>query len=315
VNLDGANPSVAGMTFNSTGSYTIAEGSGGSITLQGSSSVSVTVQAGNHQISAPLGLAGSTSFTTASGSSLIVSGPISGNGSLSKTDDGTLVLSGANLYTGGTTVTAGTLDITNSAALLDGSSLTVSSSGTLLFGSSVDVTPSAVVAAAIPVIASSVDTSSDTPAAACGDASVTTATPSTTSLAPSGLVMLAPSVADLAPSGSVAMPSSVSTSASVVDSLVQSSAIVATPPVALPRLASPLEPQSNKQSKSVHAGTLITPAVDPVDWSPRAKRVAEDLTWLGQAASSSDNWDGSDQYPKKDQTLVALEAVFAQYGL
>jgi len=36
-----------------------------------------------------------------------------------------------------------------------------------------------------------------------------------------------------------------------------------------------------------------------------------DLAWLGQAAGGSDN---SDQHHKKDGAMLALEAVFAQYG-
>ncbi|HKR76872.1 MAG TPA: autotransporter-associated beta strand repeat-containing protein [Rhodanobacter sp.] len=54
-------------------------------------------------------------------------GTISGNGSLAKIDDGTLILTGANTYTGGTTISAGTLqgdttslqgNITDNAALV-----------------------------------------------------------------------------------------------------------------------------------------------------------------------------------------------------
>ncbi len=40
-------------------------------------------------------------------------------------------------------------------------------------------------------------------------------------------------------------------------------------------------------------------------------RIAGDLVWAGQAALTSDS---SDQHPKKDATILALEAVFAQYG-
>ena len=73
-------------------------------------------------------------------------GTISGNGSLAKIDDGTLILTGANTYTGGTTISAGSLqgdttslqgNITDNAALVFNQAFngtysgTISGSGTL----------------------------------------------------------------------------------------------------------------------------------------------------------------------------------------
>ena len=40
----------------------------------------------------------------------------------------------------------------------------------------------------------------------------------------------------------------------------------------------------------------------------------QDLAWLGPAANGSDSPDTSDGQRKKDVALLALEAVFAQYG-
>ena len=53
------------------------------------------------------------------------------------TGDGTglLILSGENDYTGGTFVSAGTLNVTSAGALPSGSSLTVGAGGALLFAS------------------------------------------------------------------------------------------------------------------------------------------------------------------------------------
>ncbi|MGO9111038.1 MAG: autotransporter-associated beta strand repeat-containing protein [Thermoguttaceae bacterium] len=52
---------------------------------------------------------------------------------LSLTGPGTLILSGTNSYTGGTTVDAGTLLVTNDEAIADGTSLTVGANASLIF--------------------------------------------------------------------------------------------------------------------------------------------------------------------------------------
>ena len=117
VNLNGANPSLASIAFNnSTAGYTIAQGSGGTLTLAGigGGNVSISSQAGNHAISAPIQLAGNATITTTSGSQLALSGSIGDGGagkSLTKTGGGLASLSGANTYTGRTIVASGTLDL------------------------------------------------------------------------------------------------------------------------------------------------------------------------------------------------------------
>jgi autotransporter-associated beta strand protein len=87
VNLDGAAPSLNAVTFNGTGSYTIAQGGGAT----------------------GLTLAGATPTITVTGAHAI-SAPISGS-SLTKSGAGTLTLSGVNTYTGQTIVTEGTLQL------------------------------------------------------------------------------------------------------------------------------------------------------------------------------------------------------------
>ena len=73
----------------------------------------------------------------AAGSQLNISGGISGAGqSLSVDDQGTVVLKGANSYTGGTTVSVGTLIITTSSALPTNTSLTVGAGAAFIFGPS-----------------------------------------------------------------------------------------------------------------------------------------------------------------------------------
>ena len=70
---------------------------------------------------------GSQTIDTAAGN-VVIAGSIDQNGGslgVTKTGSGTLVLSGTNTYSGGTTVLAGILQLTNSNALASGSSLTV----------------------------------------------------------------------------------------------------------------------------------------------------------------------------------------------
>jgi autotransporter-associated beta strand protein len=146
VSLNGATPALAGITFNDVvTSYTIAQGTGGNITL--TAGATVAVQAGNHMIAAPLSLPGNNGFDVSAGTMLTVSYPITGAGGVTKTSGGTLVLSAANNYQGGTVASAGTLIVSNPAALPDGGSLTVGST----FPVASTVVPAATEAATAPV--------------------------------------------------------------------------------------------------------------------------------------------------------------------
>jgi autotransporter-associated beta strand protein len=115
------------LTFENTGSYTLARGKSGSLTLDNGQ---IIVLSGNHSITAPLIIADSGAMVTLSeGSSLAIFGNISEAGSsqsLTLTGDGLLFLTGLNSYTGGTNVTGGTL-IVGLNALPNGTSLTVGS--------------------------------------------------------------------------------------------------------------------------------------------------------------------------------------------
>lgn len=89
------------------------------------------------------GTAGSTVSTTQSSSALTVgqgdfAGAITGAVSLTKSGEGTLVLSGANTYTGGTTVNGGTLSATNAGALGTAGAVTVAG-GTLEIGAAMNL--------------------------------------------------------------------------------------------------------------------------------------------------------------------------------
>ncbi len=130
--LDG-NETIGHLAFNNSSvSYTIAQGTGaGTLTIDNSATgatggPTIEVDAGSHTISAPVGLANGVTVTTSadpspSSPALTISGGISGSGGLVKAGPGTLQLSSADSYGGGTTVSAGTLRTTIDSALGSGS--------------------------------------------------------------------------------------------------------------------------------------------------------------------------------------------------
>ena len=134
VNLNGANPSLNALTLNSTGSSTLAQGSGGGLTLAGASA-SITA-AGTQAISAPLTLATTATVSVTGGADLLtISGAIGETGgaqALIKTGSGTLVLSGANQFTGAVLLASGTLVATNPTALGTSAGGTTVTSGATL---------------------------------------------------------------------------------------------------------------------------------------------------------------------------------------
>ena len=143
IDLTGVNPNLAALSF-STSNYTL---SGGSLTLQSNSgAATVTVASGTQSIGSALFLAGSVDIAPAGGSELSISGNIhelSAGQSLTLSDNGTLILSGSNDYSGGTVVEAGTLIAASNTALLDGSVLTVGAGGTFIFDPTAAAAPSA----------------------------------------------------------------------------------------------------------------------------------------------------------------------------
>ncbi len=204
VNLDGVSPSLADLTFDSMGGYTIAQGSGGTLQLDnGDSPATLIVAAGSDTINAPVLLDSSVLVLPAAGSQLTISGGISGAGqSLTVDDQGTVVLTGTNSYSGGTMVSAGTLITTNPSAIAANTSLTIGAGGTFIFD------PSCITASNDTTTASAA-----TSAAASSGTGETTAQPSSASPASPNLVFAAPAAADMSVPGNATTPNLASVSA------------------------------------------------------------------------------------------------------
>ncbi|MBE3100270.1 MAG: autotransporter-associated beta strand repeat-containing protein [Planctomycetes bacterium] len=126
-----------GMTFDSTSNYGVQGPA--TLTLQnsGSAAAGVTVAhsgAGNgHNVSANVTLASPLDVNVASGAAITFSGAIGNTGGqpVAKSGEGTLVLSGANAYGGGTTVSDGTLLVNNTAGSGTGSGAVTVGAATL----------------------------------------------------------------------------------------------------------------------------------------------------------------------------------------
>lgn len=114
---------LTAWTQNTLGSGALTVHSGASVTLNGSQNVGAISGAG-----AISGISGVSLRAGSDNSSTVFSGGMSGTLSLIKQGAGTLTLSGTNAYTGSTTIEAGKLLVTGSAA---NSSVTVGASGTL----------------------------------------------------------------------------------------------------------------------------------------------------------------------------------------
>ena len=164
-----------GLTKNGTGTLTLSGNntytgtttiSAGTLTVSGGSAIvdtgAVSVSSGavfNLSASETIGsiagagnvtLGANTLTTGSDNSSTTLSGVLSGaSGALTKSGTGTLTLSGANTYTGATTISAGTLQISSTGLLGGGNySQTIANSGTFLFGSNSDQTLGGVISGA-----------------------------------------------------------------------------------------------------------------------------------------------------------------------
>ncbi|MCU1719753.1 beta strand repeat-containing protein, partial [Pseudomonas sp. 5P_5.1_Bac1] len=122
-----------------TGVSAVFQAASGTVVIEGSQSVSaLQFKTDGYALTAGTagslnlinGTGGSALFTVDNGVTALIEAPVGGTGKLQKSGAGTLVLAGSNSYTGGTSLSAGTLVLRNNSAL--GSSALSLASGTYL---------------------------------------------------------------------------------------------------------------------------------------------------------------------------------------
>lgn len=138
-NLSGGTFSAGTLAVNS-GTVTATGGNlnlgAGGITSTGANTIAVNLGAttvgatANWTSSVPMTLSDTTTGTTfaTAGGNIGLSGALSGNGKLVKTNSGTLTLTGTNTYTGLTTVSAGTLALSGAGSLSDSTKVNIATS-------------------------------------------------------------------------------------------------------------------------------------------------------------------------------------------
>lgn len=131
VTLDG-NRTTGGVVFESNTVYSIAAGSGGSLILdRGTNMAGLSVNLGNHVISAPVVVNSTVGVSTVVGSGVTISGAVSGTGGIVKSGPGTLDLTGTNSFSGPVSVVGGVLGFANASSL--GSAALTINGGTLRY--------------------------------------------------------------------------------------------------------------------------------------------------------------------------------------
>ena len=139
VTLDGAR-GLSGLTLSTTGggSYTLSRSGGDTastlILANGGSPVPLSVTSGSQTIAVPVTLYDKFNLSTGTGARLTISGNMTGAAAVAVSGSGRLVLSGTNTYTGGTTVTGGTLDFANPNATPSTGIVTATTGGYVALG-------------------------------------------------------------------------------------------------------------------------------------------------------------------------------------
>jgi autotransporter-associated beta strand protein len=125
VNLN-ASQTIGGIAFTNNNSFAITNANNVLALDNTGNGASVSVTGGTaNSIATGILLNDATTVTTATGTSLVVSGNVGGSGNLAVTGNGVMSLSGSNLYSGTTTLSGGTLVLGSTNAVGSGS-LTIS---------------------------------------------------------------------------------------------------------------------------------------------------------------------------------------------
>ena len=132
VRLD-ADKTIGGITFDNANAYTIAPVASQTLTIgNGSGTKVVQVLTGSHTISANTVMASTMQADVVAGQKLTITGTLSGGGSLTKTQGGTLVLSASNTYSGSTNLNEGVTEFV-AGSLGNGGSLNIGGGATLRY--------------------------------------------------------------------------------------------------------------------------------------------------------------------------------------
>jgi autotransporter-associated beta strand protein len=123
----GSQITVGTLTF-SNQNYTINRDAGGMYSLTINNGIFAEV---NGTINAPVILGGTNSWNANAGVTLTTGGAISGGFGITLTGPGTVLLTGANSYSGATTISAGTLQFGKIVAMSGSSAVSVASGATL----------------------------------------------------------------------------------------------------------------------------------------------------------------------------------------
>jgi len=136
LNLDGNSLALSRLNFNGAGSFggTVANSGTGTLTMQdGSAAASIYVNSGTaHAINSAIAMANATTVSVANSAQIAINRAISGAFGLTKIGLGGLTLSGSSIFSGATTVSAGTLVVNGSLASTAGLNV---ASGAFLGGS------------------------------------------------------------------------------------------------------------------------------------------------------------------------------------